>query len=216
MRTIHTSISVCALCALLSGTSAHAQTLFTNLPYSMNNGSAFVAGPNSTAVYTEQSIQFTPSMTAYLGSVQVPFINIGGFTNNQTVTIGVYTNLGDHPGALLASGTIPAGTMSQNAALYTISFDGSLLLTSGKLYFVDAIAAGSTEDGWINNSANTYFPVAYRTGLSDQWSRTQGRMGLQVNGVGASAVPEPGSISLVIGFMYTGFGTLLRRQRTRK
>lgn len=196
---------------LLSSESAHSQVLFSNLPFDSANGAAIVAGSSATSGYNEQSIQFTPSVTANLGSVQVPFLRVTGA--NDAVTIGIYTSFANHPGTLLASQTIPANTISSftTGSLFTVNFGGSPLLTAGTLYFVDATTTGTTFDGWVNNASNTFYPAAFRTNPTSAYTLTNGRMGLQVNGA-ATATPEPGSMALLAGLSISS-GMLLKRRR---
>ena len=103
-------------CVALSARPAHAEVLFSSMPF-VDPGGFFIIGPNATSfsTYQELAAQFTPGKTATLDSIEMPFYHFKN--SNDAVTISLYTSVNNLPGVVLATQTIPANTITSTGTI---------------------------------------------------------------------------------------------------
>ncbi len=211
-----TALFTLVLVGIVGAASAQADVLFSSLPFVTGGpGSARgVSGPTaSNGFYADFAEQFTPSVTANLNSIQIPFIYGSG--SNNAVTITLYSSVGNLPSVALASQDIPASTLTASSVLYTLNFGGSPLLTAGTPYWLGAATTGDTADGWFETSTNTTGAGAHRPNSAGAFvaDSVLGHSAFQVNGTVVSTTPEPGALALFVASGLSGAGFLIRKRR---
>jgi hypothetical protein len=213
-----TALFALVLFGMVGAASAQADILFSSLPFLAGGpgSAASVAGPSfsngATGGYSELAEQFTPSVTANLDSIQVPFVHSSGV--NNAVTITLFSNVNNLPGVVLASQDIPASTLTSSRVLYTLNFGGSPLLTAGTPYWVDAATTGDTSDGWADTSTSTTGIGAKKNGFGGSFtSHGLDSLAFQVNGTATATTPEPGALAFFVASGLSGVGFLLRGRR---
>src|ERR1017187_6129900 len=141
-----------ALCASILP--AMAGTAYNNtLPNPSNCCSGWTIGGSGSLVGLVEDAQLFTSATS--GTVSSISIDIGFAAGDNLATVGIYTDVGGAPGALIAGSTtgnlvaLPFGTTCPLCELTVTGTGGTL--TAGQQYFVVILADNTTWDAWNQN-----------------------------------------------------------------
>lgn len=200
-----TIVSLIIAAAFLSARASYGDTVITSNmgPFNAFNfaESWAVSGPSNTEIPGEESLgmSFTPTADFTLSQVLVPLS--GDFPQSTNgVEISVDTSVNSLPGASLESWSVSAD--QPQATLYTLASNSTVLLESGRTYWITASPlADDTFVGWNWGGDTSGMATNDGTGWVSADPTSGGctgctRSAFAVTGDPAQA-PEPSSLSLV-------------------
>jgi hypothetical protein len=181
--------------AIVLGTVAHAgagNVIYDNLAattYTPNSGDTVSTAASVLGFDSSHSETFTAATTDNLGAVLIAMWNVtGDNTFDLTLTDSSSNTLETFTG-------IAAAPIVPGASVVTVDSVVHPLLTAGDSYTLSAVATGTTWDAW------------------DVTISLHGGSGFRV--LGASVVPEPSSLTMLVG-AFVGLGVFYRRRLLRK
>jgi hypothetical protein len=190
-----------AVCAALTGASARATTLFSNLPATVSlscDGSSYCGDQGVAGA-------FTPGGNFTLLDVVIPVANILG---NDGAVVDLLSDDAGAPGSVLEQWTVTPPAFSGGVpGNFTLDDVDSVRLLSGDQYWIAVLPEDSS-------SLDVVFTPG--TGTSDfysggSWQPVSGDLAFEVDGTAVSvATPEPGTICL-LGMGLAAIGMARRR-----
>lgn len=194
-------LSLVALVAVsLIAMPAMADTAYNNLgnPPSYNCCSGWTVGGSSSPVgLVEDAEQFTSMAT---GSVNQIDVAVGWVLGTNSITVQLWTSVGDLPGTMLGSGTVGnLPVFGTCCAVDTVTGNlGSVV--AGQQYFVVVLAANDEWAAWnLSNSDVGLLLQNSGSGWNQFFGEQEGGYDVLTGGVGT---PEPGT------FVMLGSGVL--------
>ena len=202
------------LAASFVGRSAAAQTIYDSIGGVENGGDPLSALTGAGPLLADLFI--APGAVS-LSAVTLNLEFSAGASPTGSASLDLFSDGGAAgPGSLLQHiGTINDTTLTSSFALYTVTDLTPYALTAGTAYYI-----GLTDAGSSGVLGNTLDPTVLARPDVTAGGFYYNNGGVQANSGGpyeirVSAVPEPGSLALLIGLSLTGAAFLSRRKQTR-
>jgi hypothetical protein len=155
-----------------------------------HNNAALMAGPDSPFGLFSSGFLFTPSVSAYLDTLELP---VGGISGNGCFALSLHRadRAYGRPGTLLET----FSHLTQEGTIITVNSVSRPVLEAGYSYWIVGVGEGDSAVSWQCNSLGlrgSFYSVqaGREVLLSDQW--------ITAFRISGTVVPEPSGAALIV------------------